>query len=130
MTLSLPLLLYCLVLEENVTVTLSPAALGREETEDDFTFKGPLRHKIGGAKPHGAGSVHIGITQMELRSNAAARYQGQNNSQMFNNQNLVTELSNRTAPFRRRTDQTMKELRAMLIYFYRRSQNTNPLSEV
>ena len=112
----LNLLLYCLALEENVLVTLSPAALGNDDVQEPFTFEGPLRHKIGGAKSHGAGSVHIRITQMELRTNAAARYRGQNNSQMFENQNLITELSNRTVLFRGRTDLTMKELRAMLIY--------------
>ena len=47
----LNLLLYCLALEEQVTVTLSPEALGREE--DSETLVGPLRHKIGGAKPSG-----------------------------------------------------------------------------
>ena len=112
----LNLLLYCLALEEDVPVTLSPAALGNDDVQEPFTFMGPLRHKIGGAKPHGAGSVHIRITEMELRTNAAARYRGQNNPQMFAGQNLITELRNRTALFRGRTDLTMKELRAMLIY--------------
>ena len=112
----LNLLLYCLVLEENVPVTLSAEALGSGDTEESFTFQGPLRHKIGGAKPHGAGSVHMRITKMELRTNAASRYRGQNSSEILEACPLNNELDNRTASFRARADQTMKELRAMLIY--------------
>ena len=112
----LNLLLYCLVLEEDVTVTLSPAALGRDQGESAFTFNGPLRHKMGGAKPHGAGSVRMCITKMDLRTNAAARYRGGSTPAALQGGALTTELDSRTASFRRRTDQTMQELRAMLIY--------------
>ena len=111
----LNLLLYCLALEEQVSVTLSTDALG-PNAQEPVTLCGPLRHKIGGAKPHGAGSVHIRVTKMELRTNAAARYLGRNNSCILEANCLNTELQNRTASFRHRTDQTMKELRAMLIY--------------
>lgn len=112
----LNLLLYCLVLEEQAAVTLSPAALGSEPSQQSITLRGPLRHKIGGAKPQGAGSVHIRITKMELRIDAAARYRGENTSDTWEAELLTRELSNRTAPFRKRTDLTMQELRAMLIY--------------
>ena len=112
----LDLLIYCLMLEGNVTVTLSPAALGKDQSEPPFTFEGPLRHKIGGAKPHGAGSVQMCITKMELRTDAAARYRGGSTPGALEGSALATELDNRTASFRRRTDQTMQELRAMLIY--------------
>ena len=112
----LNLLLYCLALEEQVTVTLSSRALGRDESQDSVILEGPLRHKIGGAKPHGAGSVYIRITKMELRTNAE-RYRGQNNSQILEEgDDLNFELNSRTASFCSRTDPTMKELRAMLIY--------------
>lgn len=110
----LNLLLYCLALEENVTVTLSPKALGRDEGSD--TLVGPLRHKIGYAKPHGAGSVQIRIMKMQLCQNATARYRGNNATQIFVSTPLESELNTRTASFCGRTDQTMKELRAMLIY--------------
>lgn len=112
----LNLLLYCLVLEETVTVSLSSAALGREQGEPPRTFEGPLRHKMGGAKPHGAGSVRIQITKMELRTDAAARYRGGSTTNALQANALATELDHRTATFRRRTDLTMRELRAMLIY--------------
>lgn len=112
----LNLLLYCLVLEENVTVTLSPAALGTDQNGSSFTFEGPLRHKMGGAKTHGAGSVQMCITKMELRTDATARYRGGSTTEALEGGALATELDNRTASFRGRTDQTMQELRAMLIY--------------
>ena len=112
----LNLLLYCLILEEHVTVELSPAALGKNEGQDSFTFGGPLRHKMGGAKPHGAGSVQMCITKMELRTDAAARYRGGNTPAALQGPVLATELNNRTTSFRGRTDKTMQELRAMLIY--------------
>ena len=110
------LLLYCLILEEQVTVTLGPAALGLDDDQEPFTFVGPLRHKIGGAKPHGAGSICIRITKMELCTDVVARYRGSNGTETWEKEYLTTELNNRTASFRGRTDQTMRELRAMLIY--------------
>ena len=104
------------MLEEQVTVTLSPAALGPDEAQGPVRLKGPLRHKMGGAKPHGAGSVHIRITKMELRSDAMARYRGRDATKTWEAEDLTNEIESRTAPFRKRTDQTMRELRAMLIY--------------
>ena len=112
----LNLLLYCLVLEEQVDVTLSPAALGRADGEAPVTLQGPLRHKIGGAKPHGAGSVHIRMTKMTLRTDPAARYRGRDAAETWEDNALMSELVRRTASFRSRTDVTMEELRAMLIY--------------
>ena len=114
--LELNLLLYCLLLEEQVTVTLSPDALGRDAVQGSVTLEGPLRHKMGGAKPHGAGSVHIRITKMQLRTDATARYRGNDTADTWESEDLIGELESRTASFRGRTDQTMQELRAMLIY--------------
>lgn len=111
----LSLLLYCLVLESEVAIELSPKALG-PDAQGPVTLRGPLRHKIGGAKPHGAGSVHISIAKMELRTDAMARYRGSDNVDTWEAEGLRDELNNRTASFRGRTDQTMRELRSMLIY--------------
>lgn len=112
----LNLLLYCLVLEEEVSVTLSPAALGRAAPQQAVTLHGPLRHKIGGAKPQGAGSVHIRITKMELRTDAAARYRGESTADTLAADALKDELLTRTVSFQKRNERTMQELRAMLIY--------------
>ena len=110
----LNLLLYCLALEEQVTVTLSPEALGRDAGSEEL--EGPLRHKIGGAKPRGAGSVHIRITKMKVCRDATARYRGGNATDIWEEPDLACEINRRTARFRSRTDLTMRELRAMLIY--------------
>ena len=111
----LNLLLYCLALEEQATVTLGKQALG-PDAQGGVTLNGPLHHKIGGAKPHGGGSVHVCITKMQLRTDAAARYRGNDDVEVWEEEALRCELDNRTAFFRDRTDQTIKELRAMLIY--------------
>ena len=110
----LNLLLYSLALEEQVIVTLSPEALGRDEGSVELV--GPLRHKIGGAKPHGAGSVHIRIMKMQLCQDATARYRGNNATDILEGPVLTDEINARTASLQSRTDITMKELRAMLIY--------------
>lgn len=111
----LNLLLYCLMLEEDVTIKLSAAALD-PDAQGPVTLHGPLRHKIGGAKPHGAGSVHISIAKMELRTDAMARYRGSDHGETWEAEALSGELDRRTASFRERTDQTIRELRSMLIY--------------
>ena len=112
----LDLLLYCLVLEKETTVELSAAALGRDRDQPSVTLRGPLRHKIGGAKPHGAGSVHLCVTKLQMRTDPAARYRGKESVDTCEGKELEQELSRRTSKFRARTDQTMQELRAMLIY--------------
>ena len=112
----LDLLLYCLVLEERSTVELSPAALGRGADRGGAILSGPLRHKLGGAKPSGAGSAHLRVTKLELRTDPAARYRGNGSTELWEGERLANELNRRTEPFRRRADRTMRELRAMLIY--------------
>ena len=115
----LDLLLYCLVLEERATVALSPAALGRDEEQEQggSTLTGPLHHKLGGAKPHGAGSVRIVVTKLRRLGDPAARYRG-NTVEKFvqEGDELERELARRTDSFRIRADTTMQELRAMLLY--------------
>ncbi len=112
----LDLLLYCLVLEEQATVTLTPAALGRSADQESVTLQGPLRHKLGGAKPHGAGSVRLRVTKLKLQTDPTTRYRGNDATEMWEGERLNGELLRRTAQYCKRTDQTMRELRAMLIY--------------
>lgn len=110
------LLLYCLVLEEDVTVTLSAAALGPEQ-QSSVTLRGPMRHKLGGCKPQGAGSIHIRIDKMQLQTNRANRYRtGSPKLQVLEGEPLVCELRSRTQSIMDRTDDTMQNLRAMMIY--------------
>jgi CRISPR/Cas system CSM-associated protein Csm3 (group 7 of RAMP superfamily) len=112
----LGLLLYCLALEEQVTVTLSKEALATG-TEGPVTLKGPLRHKLGGCKPQGAGSVHIRIERLELRANPADRYRGERAATTeLTGEALQKEIQSRTRGLRERDEPTMRHLRAMLIY--------------
>lgn len=122
----LNLLLYCLALEENATVTLSREAAGGD---DAVTLSGPLRHKLGHCKPHGGGSVHIHIDKLELRANPADRYRGGSSSaRVLKGAELDAELALRTQALCKLTDATMHQhLRAMLIYAANdpRAQNVN-----
>jgi hypothetical protein len=112
----LNLLLYCLVLEENVTVTLSQAALGPDAREP-VTLTGPMRHKFGGCKPQGGGSVQITIDKMMLYADRADRYRGQAAlPRTLEGKELESELQRRTRDIAARQDNTMQHLRAMLIY--------------
>lgn len=120
----LALLVYCIALEEKVTVTLSPQAIG-PEARQPASIVGPLRHKLGGCKPHGGGSVHIRITKMQLRGDPAARYRGQSEPPVLEGQALEEEISRLTQPFCSRADETMQQLRAMLIY-----SNNDPRRDV
>lgn len=61
----LNLLLYVLVLEESVKATVEGAG---------FTLKGPLRHKIGTAKPLGMGSCHMSINRLTYLAGPRERF--------------------------------------------------------
>jgi hypothetical protein len=112
----LALLLYCLVLEENVSVTLSKEASG-PDAQGPVTLTGPLRHKFGGCKPQGGGSVKISIDKMKLCASMADRYRGRTpEAPALVGDELRAELSRRTQPIVARDDDTMRHLRAMLIY--------------
>jgi hypothetical protein len=109
----LALLLYCLALEESVTVTLSAQAAGGKAV----TLTGPLRHKLGHCKPHGGGSVHIKVERMELRGDPKDRYRSvEPTPSIFEGDAVASEITRRTKSIRERNDPTMQHLRAMLIY--------------
>jgi CRISPR/Cas system CSM-associated protein Csm3 (group 7 of RAMP superfamily) len=112
----LALLLYCLILEQEVSVNLSKEALGPDAQEPE-TLTGPLRHKFGGCKPQGGGSIKITIEKMILCTSMAERYRGQATAvRVLEGEELRAELSRRTQPMAARDDDTMRHLRAMLIY--------------
>lgn len=101
----LDLLLYCLALEEDVTVTFE----GQQETQ------GPLRHKLGYGKPLGMGSVHIEITQLTL-IDMAKRYRSLAPPIIFEKGYLTKEIEGRTKGFKSDASTTMTMLRKMLLY--------------
>lgn len=108
----LSLLLYCLALEEEVSVTLGKEALEPHAT-GPVTLTGSLRHKLGGCKPHGAGSVHISIVKMQLRSDPKARYRGQPGETVFEGEPLKHEVAHRTQSICQRNDTMMQELQVL-----------------
>ncbi|NLE58494.1 MAG: hypothetical protein GX616_09040 [Planctomycetes bacterium] len=110
------ILLYCLALEESVSVTLSPAALG-DKYREPVHLVGPMRHKLGGAKPQGGGSCRIHLDRLVLDEDPLARYRrGRGAAKTLEGQAVAEYVSSETEPFRRREDRTMRELRAMLIF--------------
>jgi hypothetical protein len=110
----LKLLLYCLALEEEVSVTLSTEAVGGP---DPVTLRAPMRHKLGHCKPHGGGSVALTVTKWQLWAGPASRYRGQGDKgQVFEGEALTQALREQTADYRKRQDPTMQHLRAMWIY--------------
>ncbi len=111
----LSLLCYCLVLEKEVEVSLSVGALG-PKAHEPITITGPMRHKVGGCKPQGGGSCHIRLTRLVLCTDPAARYRGQSSETEFTDAALANEIDRRTHAIRSRTDVTIRELRAMMLY--------------
>ena len=118
----LALLLYCLALEEKVTVEFSAAAMGGSKP---VTLTGPMRHKLGHCKPHGGGSVHIQIDSMLLHRDPRARYRGKEETTTPPQEDVLQkeirertqkEIRERTQAIRQRNDATMRHLRAMMIY--------------
>jgi CRISPR/Cas system CSM-associated protein Csm3 (group 7 of RAMP superfamily) len=113
----LGLLLYCLTLEESVTVSLSPEALGGGAYSQPIQLTGPMRHKLGGAKSQGAGSIAIHLERLSLFEDRTSRYRGQSvNPQLLEGDELQRYLQQETASLRQRQDRTIQELRAMLIF--------------
>jgi hypothetical protein len=112
----LALLTYCLVLEDEVTVVLGPAALGRTDGTS-LAIRGPLRHKLGGAKPLGGGSVHIQVESLRLCVDPTSRYRaGAPKPLVLEGDALRLRLAELTEPVCQRQDPTMANLRAILIY--------------
>ncbi len=111
----LNLLAYVLVLEENVTVTLGPEAMG---TEEGCTLSGPLRHKLGACKPQGGGSIRIVPLQMQLEANPLARYQtGNRQVHSLEGEPLQQELRRRANQVAKQIPQATREaFHAMLVY--------------
>ena len=111
----LNLLLYCICLEEKAVVQLSDECLGRQGDAKGVRLHGPMRHKIGGSKPHGAGSVRIQIKRIEW-TNPTQRYRNGKSIRIQEGKVLDNEITTRVISFVQRQDNAMQELRSMLIY--------------
>ena len=103
------LLVYILALEENVSVTLE---------EGDISLSGPLRHKIGNAKPFGMGSCHITIDKISYLPGAAERFRTLEPTgvRTLEGDILQTEIDALKGNYVNDTTVTMQQLRKMMVW--------------
>jgi CRISPR/Cas system CSM-associated protein Csm3 (group 7 of RAMP superfamily) len=105
----LELLVYCLALEPYAEVTIQSGEL---------RLKGPLRHKIGFAKPLGLGSCHISITGLIYMGDPQKRYHSlrQTGETLLQGESLEKEISRLTQKITNDCSPTMRQLRKMLVW--------------
>ncbi|MCP4351108.1 MAG: hypothetical protein GY795_37055 [Desulfobacterales bacterium] len=106
----LELLIYVLVLEENVDVMLE---------QDRVSLQGPLRHKIGNAKPLGLGSCHIRINKLVCFADSRDRFAclgDVKNNVYEGGDGLEREISVQTERFVEDKSETMQQLRKMMVW--------------
>lgn len=105
----LKLLIYSLVLEEEVRVSIA---------ENGITLRGPLRHKIGMAKPLGLGSCEISIDSLLYFPEAKTRFGSLEfpETTVYGADSLTREIEKLTAGFVKDTSPTMEHLRKMMVW--------------
>lgn len=105
----LVLLLYILHLEDNVEVQIG---------EEKIKLQGPMRHKIGNAKPAGMGSCHIQINRLTYLAPPDRRFTSMTlaKNQEFENEALKNEILQKTSTFRVDNSPTMQALRKMMVW--------------
>jgi CRISPR/Cas system CSM-associated protein Csm3 (group 7 of RAMP superfamily) len=103
------LLLYILTLEENITTRVGP---------DRLTLCGPMRHKIGNAKPLGLGSCHIQIKRLTVSPPPQQRFKSitADNGKVMQDDTLRQEIHQRIAPFVNDDSLTMQAFRKMMVW--------------
>ncbi|QTA92051.1 RAMP superfamily CRISPR-associated protein [Desulfonema magnum] len=103
------LLLYVLALEEEVSVTLG---------EEQIRLRGPLRHKLGNAKPLGMGSCHISVEKLVYLAAPRARFASLREPEdtVYEGDALINELSGMRRGFIGDTSPTMQQLRKMMVW--------------
>lgn len=105
----LDLLLYVLALEDNVTVIVG---------EENLVLRGPLRHKIGNAKPLGMGTGKITIHKLVYLASPKQRFGSLATSEnkVFEEESLKNEIARRIQAIVNDTSETMKQLRKIMIW--------------
>lgn len=103
------LLLYVLHLEEHVDVQLKSQKL---------RLQGPMRHKIGNAKPLGMGSCHIRVNRLTLFPSPKDRFStmGTQNNSVWESQELESKIQKHIQPFVEDKSPTMVALRKMMVW--------------
>ena len=110
----LNLLIYVLTLEQEVKVTIGES--------DPIELRGPLRHKIGNAKPMGMGSCHIEIVSLTFfadpvtRFSALAPNDNAHQETILNGDRLTAEIDSRINGFVNDHCATMEQLRKVMVW--------------
>jgi len=107
----LNLLLYVIALEDEVYETI--------EGEDfKLALQGPLRHKIGNAKPLGMGSCFINIKKLKIFANPTEKFRSLKNAyeKYFEDAELKREISSHIQKFKEDKSPTMEGMRKMMIW--------------
>jgi len=112
----LQLLVYTLALEEDTKVNLE---------DGQCPLRGPLRHKIGMAKPLGLGSCQISIERLSILPPPKTRFASLKSleSTVYEGESLARELAKLTEPLAGDTSPTMQHLRKIMIWDERDSRN-------
>ncbi|KPA18999.1 protein containing DUF324 [Candidatus Magnetomorum sp. HK-1] len=105
----LSVLIYALTLEENVTVNIK---------DNNQQLSGPLRHKLGNAKPLGLGSCCIRIKKLLMHKDPNQRFASLINhyNDEYADENLKEYISNKIQPFIKDRSNTMQQFRKMMIW--------------
>lgn len=105
----LELLIYVLVLEEDRDVVIG---------KDEIRLRGPLRHKIGNAKPLGLGTCHITINKFTYFANPEQRYKSllATGDMVYEGIILSNEISKLIDRYSTDASETMQQLRKMMIW--------------
>lgn len=105
----LSLLLYVLHLEEKVVVKI-----GNEK----LRLEGPMRHKIGNAKPLGMGSCHILLNRLTFFAPPAQRFATMRTAddRLLEGEQLREEIEQRVQGFMADKSATMEDLRKMMVW--------------
>jgi hypothetical protein len=97
----------------------------RKTEQKKFELRGPLRHKIGNAKPLGMGSSHISITKLECYAEPLARFTSfscdkgvtlEEDLEKNSGKKLENEIQNIIRPFTQDHCTTMEHLRKMMVW--------------
>jgi len=112
----LSLLIYVLALEENVHATVE---------EEKIRLNGPLRHKIGNAKPLGMGSCHVTIEKLVYLADPKERFASLQavKDKIYEGDALKNEISGMIRGVAQDTSPTMQQLRKMMVWDENDSRN-------
>jgi hypothetical protein len=112
----LSLLLYCLALEPEVSVTIKGE--GFIPPAGNIVLTGPMHHKIGLGKPVGLGSIAIRPLRLELKPVASKLYSSLKRpmATIMEGKDLVSTIEARTLHYRHDTTDTMDALRKILVW--------------